>query len=117
MDDTEQQPPLKRMEIDGPISVPSSNSSPSHLPGETSAISNSGDTNAGPSSPSSSQMPAEIVSDTKSKGNGKYLKTSAILTQVWKDDLNSGHLLVSLFELFGESILSFIPAPEMSLFI
>ncbi|EXB78675.1 Transcription initiation factor TFIID subunit 6 [Morus notabilis] len=117
MDDTEQQPPLKRMEIDGPTSVPSSNSSPSHLPGETSAISNSGDTNAGPSSPSSSQMPAEIVSDTKSKGNCKYLKTSAILTQVWKDDLNSGHLLVSLFELFGESILSFIPAPEMSLFI
>ncbi|KAF9669585.1 hypothetical protein SADUNF_Sadunf14G0122800 [Salix dunnii] len=34
-----------------------------------------------------------------------------------EDVLISGHLLVSLFELFGESILSFIPSPEMSLFL
>ncbi|XP_024980056.1 transcription initiation factor TFIID subunit 6 isoform X1 [Cynara cardunculus var. scolymus] len=44
-------------------------------------------------------------------------KTPAYLKQVWKDDLNSGQLVISLFELFGEGIMSFIPAPEMSLFL
>lgn len=53
----------------------------------------------------------------KQKGDSQALKTSAILKQVWKEDLNSGQLLVQLFELFGEGILSFIPAPEMSLFL
>ncbi|KAI3736239.1 hypothetical protein L6452_15777 [Arctium lappa] len=35
-------------------------------------------------------------------------KTPAYLKQVWKDDLNSGQLVISLFELFGEGIMSFI---------
>lgn len=119
MEDMEQQPPPKRMEIDGPISTPSLNSPQSQLPGETAALANSGDTNAGPSS-TSSHTPVEIVSasrGTKNNGSGHYLNTSSILAQVWKDDLDSGHLLVSLFELFGESILPFIPSPEMSLFL
>ena len=119
MEDMEQQPPPKRMEIDGPISTPSSNSPPSQLPGETAALAYSADTNAGPSS-TSSHTHVEIVSasrGTKNKGSGHYLNTPSILAQVWKDDLDSGHLLVSLFELFGESILPFIPSPEMSLFL
>ncbi|CAI0383627.1 unnamed protein product [Linum tenue] len=48
---------------------------------------------------------------------GALLKKSAIVDLVWKDDLNSGRLLVSLFDLFGEGTLSFIPGPEMSLFL
>ncbi|KAJ7008523.1 hypothetical protein NC653_007250 [Populus alba x Populus x berolinensis] len=48
---------------------------------------------------------------------GALLGDSGHLNQVWNDDLNTGHLLASLFELFGESILSFIPSPEMSLFL
>ncbi|KAJ7008520.1 hypothetical protein NC653_007249 [Populus alba x Populus x berolinensis] len=48
---------------------------------------------------------------------GALLGDSGHLNQVWNDDLNTGHLLVSLFELFGESILSFIPSREMSLFL
>lgn len=114
MEDMEQQPPPKRMEIDGPIFTPSSNSPPSQLPGETAALANSG------ASSTSSHTPVEIVSasrGTKNNGSGHYLNTSSILAQVWKDDLDSGHLLVSLFELFGESILPFIPSPEMSLFL
>ncbi|KAL5581753.1 hypothetical protein UlMin_014195 [Ulmus minor] len=113
-ENTEEQPPLKKIATDGPVIEASSNSSPSHFQGETSdAI------NAVPSS-SSVQKPNEIVSnskDTRNKGNNQYLKTSTILEQVWKDDLKSGQLLVSLMELFGESMLSFIPAPEMSLFM
>lgn len=49
--------------------------------------------------------------------NKDSLRMSAVLNQVWKDDLKSGHLLVSLFELFGDRIFSFIPTPEMSLFL
>lgn len=44
-------------------------------------------------------------------------RTPAYLKQLWKDDLNSGQLVMSLFELFGEGIMSFIPGPEMSLFL
>lgn len=58
------------------------------------------------------------VKGGRRKGKGKGLRrTPAYLNQVWKDDLNSGKLVVSLFELFGEGIMSFIPSPEMSLFL
>lgn len=40
-----------------------------------------------------------------------------LINQTWKDDLASGRLLVSLSELFGESIFPFIPMPEMSIFL
>ena len=42
---------------------------------------------------------------------------SAILNQVCKDDLKSGQLIATFFELFGEGILFFILAPEMALFL
>lgn len=119
MENEEQQPPLKKMATDGPSCAASLNSSPSHSQGETAAIANSGETNAGPSS-AFVQMPDEIVSYKKGRRNevsGRHLKTSALLAQVWKDELDSGNLLIKLFELFGESILTFIPAPEMSLFL
>ncbi|KAK7823115.1 transcription initiation factor tfiid subunit 6 [Quercus suber] len=71
-----------------------------------------GDSNMGPSS-SSGQTPNEIVDGRgkRDKGDKQALKKSALLNQIWKNDLDSGHLLVSLLELFGEGILSFIPAP------
>lgn len=93
--------------------------SPFRSQGEPTAIAHSSDTNADPSS-SSGQMSNDITlysRGRRDKGADQSLKTSAILSQVWKDDLNSGQLLVTLFELFGEDILSFIPAPEMSLFL
>lgn len=94
-------------------------SSPFQSQGEPTAIGHSSDTNAEPSS-SSGQMPNENTLYSRGRrdeGAGQSLRTSAILSQVWKDDLKSGQLLVTLFELFGEDILSFIPAPEMSLFL
>lgn len=74
------------------------------------------------SGPSSSSSLVGIVNESGSgrrdKGdNKKEMKISAVLAQVWKDDLNSGKLLVSMFELFGERILSFIPTSEMSMFL
>ncbi|CAB4304561.1 unnamed protein product [Prunus armeniaca] len=115
----EEQPPLKKIATDGHTGIAPTNSSPSHMEVETATPAPSGDTDAGPPS-SSGQMPNEGVSNSRSRRDraaGRSLKKSALLTQVWKDDLNSGHLLVSLFELFGEDILSFVPAPEMCLFL
>lgn len=108
----ELEPPLKKIATDGPI--PAANSSTSQSQGETAVIVHSSDTaNADPSS-SSAQMTNR---GRRVKDAGKSLKTAAILSQVWKEDLNSGQLLVKLFELFGEDIFPFIPAPEMSLFL
>ncbi|ONI18262.1 hypothetical protein PRUPE_3G206000 [Prunus persica] len=115
----EEQPPLKKIATDGPTGLVPTNSSPSHMEVEIATPAPSGDPDAAPPS-SSGQMPNEGVSNSRSRrdrASGRSLKKSALLTQVWKDDLNSGHLLVSLFELFGEDILSFVPAPEMCLFL
>ena len=105
----EQQPPHKKIATDGPMVESLNNSLPSPL----------GDTDAGPSS-SSGQIPTESISGIRNRGGRSHsqnVKISAVLHQVWNDDLDSGHLLVSLFELFGESIFNFIPTPEMSVFV
>ncbi|KAJ9169995.1 hypothetical protein P3X46_018132 [Hevea brasiliensis] len=114
-----EQPPPKRLATDGPVDVVSTDLSPSHMPGEAITPAPSNDSNVGPST-SSAHMPNSNDLDRKverGKGDHRSMKTSAILNQVWKDDLKSGHLVASLFELFGQGILSFIPAPEMSLFL
>ncbi|GAU31263.1 hypothetical protein TSUD_153380 [Trifolium subterraneum] len=43
--------------------------------------------------------------------------SSSILAQAWKDDIDAGQLLPPVFELFGESLLSFIPKPEAFVFL
>ncbi|KAI4308426.1 hypothetical protein L6164_031503 [Bauhinia variegata] len=115
----EHQPPLKKIATDGEVDVVMSNSSPSRRQGETGVEASPVDSTIGPSS-SSQQMANENTSDGRIKSelrNNQDLKISTALAQVWKDELNSGRVLVSLFELFGEGILSFIPAPEMSVFL
>ncbi|CAL5202260.1 unnamed protein product [Lathyrus oleraceus] len=44
-------------------------------------------------------------------------ENSSVLAQAWKDDIDAGQLLPPVFELFGESLLSFIPKPEASIFL
>ncbi|KAJ6873883.1 transcription initiation factor TFIID subunit 6-like isoform X2 [Populus alba x Populus x berolinensis] len=110
-----EQPPPKKIATDGPVDMVV----PLHMQVEPIAPGPLGDSKTGLAT-SSEHTPnySEAGSrNRKDKGDSQAIKTSAILSQVWKDDLNSGHLLVSLFELFGESILSFIPSPEMSLFL
>ncbi|RDX81410.1 Transcription initiation factor TFIID subunit 6 [Mucuna pruriens] len=111
----EQQPPLKKTATDGEVDVVLMNSSPVHKLEEAGTQASSVDSIMGPSS-SSGQMKSETTLDgeiVSNKGDTPALKTSAALTQVWKDELNSGRILVSLFEMFGEGILSFIQAPEI----
>ncbi|CAL9125399.1 unnamed protein product [Musa acuminata var. zebrina] len=56
---------------------------------------------------------------TRSSGKGGSVapKGSAVLAQAWKEDLEAGRLLASLFQLFGEGVFSFIQPVEMSFFI
>ncbi|GKV30719.1 hypothetical protein SLEP1_g39504 [Rubroshorea leprosula] len=112
------EPPLKRTETDVQALASTSPSSP-HMQEGTVTPPPSSDSGVGQSS-----SDGKVIDDGragsgvgKQKGDSQALKTSAILKQVWKEDLNSGQLLVQLFELFGEGILSFIPAPETSLFL
>ncbi|WZZ77277.1 hypothetical protein YC2023_097849 [Brassica napus] len=53
----------------------------------------------------------------KERGKGRSITMKAILGQIWKDDLDSGRLLVKLHQLYGDRILPFIPSTEMSVFL
>jgi transcription initiation factor TFIID subunit 6 len=128
MEHLEEQSPHKKIATDGPILAGSTNSSSSHMeetpsPMEEKAVvppAPSVDSNVGPSSSSYRQPPNDINLDgrgRRDKRDSQALNRSAVLSQIWKNDLDSGRLLVLLFELFGEGILSFIPAPEMSMFL
>ncbi|KAG2719438.1 hypothetical protein I3760_03G266500 [Carya illinoinensis] len=119
MEQVEEQSPHKKIATDGPILADLSNSSPPHMEGKAVLPDSTIDSNVGPSS-SSRQMLDEMILDgrgRRDKGDNEALNASAMLTQIWKNDLDSGRLLDFLFDQFGEGILSFIPAPEMSLFI
>lgn len=118
--DLEEQPPLKKIATDGPVDAVSTSSMPTPMEEDAAAATPLDNSDADHPSSSSVQIPPDSGSESRSKrdkGDSQAQKLSAILPQIWKDDLNSGKLLVSLFELFGEGILSFIPAPEMSLFL
>lgn len=61
------------------------------------------------------QLPNEKMLARKSIGQA--LKPSTVLAQAWKPDMEGGHLLASLFELFGEGMFCFTPKPELSIFL
>ncbi|ONK79068.1 uncharacterized protein A4U43_C01F2570 [Asparagus officinalis] len=107
---TLQQPPLKKLAIDGTMS--------SMPPMSMQSSSESG------GGPSTSSGPGPLSNESTLSGKGKEKlgisraqKTQTALAQAWREDVDAGRLLASLFELFGERILSFIQPPEMSLFI
>jgi len=117
-DQTEQQPPLKKAATDGEDGVVLMNSSPVHKQEETETQASSVDSIIGSSSSAQTKVETSVDGELRSnRDDTQALKTSAALTQVWKDELNSGRILVSLFDLFGEGILSFIQAPEMYMFL
>ena len=94
------------------------NSSPVHKQEEAETLASSIDSIIGSSSSAQMKNETSLDSELRSNmGDTQASKTSAALTQVWKDELNSGRVLVSLFDLFGEGILSFIQAPEMYMFL
>ena len=116
MEPLEHEPALKKIATDGPIGVVSANTSPSPMQGEMVAPLPSGDFDADQPL-SSEKMPNDERAGNRVGKDSQILKMSAIHNQIWKDDTISGRTLIKLFELFGEGILSFIPAPELSLFL
>ncbi|OAY68746.1 transcription initiation factor TFIID subunit 6-like [Ananas comosus] len=116
----QQQPPLKKFAADPtasslpPIPTPA-NFQGASADGYPAQPSNSG---IAPSS-SSGQMANEGITGAirrdKGGAGGRPQNVSAVLSQAWREDLDAGHLFASLFGLFGEAIVSFVPLPEMSL--
>ncbi|KAK9137602.1 hypothetical protein Sjap_008196 [Stephania japonica] len=116
METAMQQPPLKKVATDGSMS--------STMAG-TQATADGFTTTSGSSILSPTASSRQVVNSSlpgansrqRERSEGRTPKMSAALSQAWKDDLNAGHLLASLFEHFGESILSFTPSTEMSIFL
>lgn len=118
VEDLGQQSPLKKIANDGTIVAPSDNSLLTDMQVETRVPASLGVSDASPSS--SSQILSKSGKGSRGRrdgGENEALRMRAVLNQAWKDDLKSGQLLVSLSELFGERIFSFIPTPELSLFL
>ena len=74
----------------------------------------------GPSHSGMSSMPRQLSSEQLPRRDfsGQSGKTtSAVLAQAWKEDMDVGLLLSSMFEYFGQSVFSFTPKPELSFFL
>lgn len=110
-----QQPPLKKIAADSAIGAMPKNSMPVEMQGAASGF----PTAVGASSVSVSAISRQLSSENTPRReiSGRGLKTSAVLAQAWKEDMDAGHLLASLFELFSESMFSFTPKPELSFFL
>ncbi|KAK3404394.1 transcription initiation factor TFIID subunit 6 [Eucalyptus grandis] len=116
----EQQSPLKKMAVDGPINAMSTNPTPTNGQEEAAAVTPSNDSDADATPSAAGKEPNDNDVGTGSgrvNGSSRSVNMSAMLKQIWKDDLNSGRLLVSLFEQYGESLIPFLPSPELSVFL
>lgn len=110
-----QQPLLKKMAADSTISAMPRNSMPVEKQGAASGF----PTVVGASSVSVSAISRQASDENvpRREIGGRGLNTSTVLAQAWKEDMDAGHLLASLFELFSESMFSFTPKPELSFFL
>lgn len=110
-----QQPPLKKIAADSAIGAMPKNSMPVEMQGAASGF----PTAVGASSVSVSAISRQLSSENTPRReiSGRGLKTSTVLAQAWKEDMDAGHLLASLFELFSESMFSFTPKPELPFFL
>ena len=110
-----QQPPVKKTATGSGIAMMPINSMQVDMQGVVGGFSTAiGGSNIGVSS-ISRQLSNDNISGREV--GGRVLKTSTVLAQAWKEDTDAGNLLASLFELFGESMLSFTPKSELSFFL
>lgn len=66
------------------------------------------------------QSSEENMTGASSKEKGRMSKVArpgSSLAETWKEDANTGKLLASIVDLFGESMFPFIGSSEMSLFL
>ncbi|KAK7305180.1 hypothetical protein VNO77_43081 [Canavalia gladiata] len=106
----QQQPPLKKLATDGPGGMVPMNSMSVDMQGSTGGFS----TMMGVPTVGISSIGRQLSNDNASgrEVGDQQRKVSSTLSQAWKEDMDAGHLVSSLFELFGESVLPFVPKPE-----
>nr|GMC74522.1 transcription initiation factor TFIID subunit 6-like [Ipomoea batatas] len=106
----QQQPPQKKLVTDGAAG----------MQGATSGYAtNLGATDGGfASTPQAlSSENSQRISSRKEMSGSQAPKSQVGLNQAWKQDIDAAHLLPFLFEFYGESMLSFVPAPELLVFL
>eukprot|EP00257_Ricinus_communis_P022399 XP_015582119.2 transcription initiation factor TFIID subunit 6 [Ricinus communis] len=110
-----QQPPLKKLATDGPMGVIPMNSMHVDMQGATGGY----HTASGASGMSISSMSRQLPNENMPGRDisGRVSKVLPVLARAWKEDMDAGHLLASLNELFGESMSCFAPKPELSFFL
>lgn len=116
----QQQPAQKKLVTDGAAGAVPSNSLPGGMQGATSGYAtNLGATDGGfASTPQAlSSENSQRISSRKEMSGAQAPKSQAGLNQAWKQDIDAAHLLPFLFEYYGESMLSFVPAPELLVFL
>lgn len=120
VDNMVQQPPLKKLATDGPMGSLTANSVPVDMSGASGGY--AANIRAADSSfPSISKtFSSENVRGISARRDGvasQGHKPSAVLQQAWKEEVDTGKLLPLLYEYFGESMLNFVPTPELSLLL
>uniref|UniRef100_A0A0E0C2T2 TATA box binding protein associated factor (TAF) histone-like fold domain-containing protein n=1 Tax=Oryza meridionalis TaxID=40149 RepID=A0A0E0C2T2_9ORYZ len=109
------QPPLKKMATDGAMNSMTSAPMPGTMDGFSTQLPNPSMTQTS----SSGQLVESTASGVirRDQGSNHTQRVSTVLRLAWKEDQNAGHLLSSLYEVFGEAIFSFVQPPEISFFL
>lgn len=115
MDNLMQQPPLKKLATDGPMGVLSANPMPIDMPGASGVYAK----NMGVPSMVRSFSNETVLGTNRRRDMiaSQGYKTTSVLDQAWKDDMEVRKLLPLLYENFGESMFNFVPAPALSFFL
>ncbi|KAK6934515.1 TATA box binding protein associated factor (TAF), histone-like fold domain [Dillenia turbinata] len=122
MDNLLQQPPLKKAALNTSVGTIPANSMAVDMQGLNSGFSTRVASDGSLASMTRALSNDNILGSGSSSSrremqSGKTPRvSSAILSQAWKG-IDSGNLVTSLFEIFGERMFSFTPTPELSLFL
>lgn len=110
-----QQPPLKKIAMEGTMGAMRMNPMQVDMQGATAGF----PTAVGGSSLGISSIPRQLPNENfpGRQVGSPMVNTSTVLAQAWKEDMDAGHLLVSLFKYFGESVFAYTPKPELSFFL
>ncbi|KAK8452873.1 hypothetical protein SEVIR_5G185900v4 [Setaria viridis] len=108
------QPPLKKMATDATVNSMAGNMQGA-MDGFSTQLGNPSMMQASSSGQMVESIPSAVI--RRDQGSDLAQKVSTVLRQAWKEDQDAGHLLGSLYEVFGEAIFSFVQPPEMSLFV
>ncbi|KAK3154346.1 hypothetical protein QOZ80_2BG0189340 [Eleusine coracana subsp. coracana] len=118
MDLSASQSPLKKMATDASMNSMSASSMAGNMQGTMDGFSTQL-ANPGMMQASSTAQMVEntAVAVRREQCSDLAQRVSTVLRQAWKEDQDAGHLLGSLYEVFGEAIFSFVQPPEISIFV